>query len=278
MTPASSICLSQACIEAVQWWLQEARWQSGVPLKIPPPPSPPTIPPPPVLVVVYWRFPVGLGGPFTRSDSLGDLVTGGDPRAHQHAGNASSRTGSSYFPASVVGAESDPDKRQRGGCHLSPAFGLHGVSEVVSDGVWHHPVDRAAFCSVGDEVHPGEEEHSGWSTEWFLFPRMLEEICNLFGRPHLDLFNTHADTKLPIYESPIPDPVAWEQDALHQPWDNFFAFAFPPFTLLRQVLSLVLVFKGLSEVLVAPLWPQKELVHWLSISSCSGTPRNSMSL
>ena len=79
--------------------------------------------------------PCWAGGPSGRSDSLKSLVRGGDPEAHQHAGDAGSRTGCSCFPASVVGAECHPDERQHVGCRLSPASGQHSVSEAVSNGV-----------------------------------------------------------------------------------------------------------------------------------------------
>ena len=131
-------------------------------------------------------------------------------------------------------------------------------------------MDQAAFCSVGGEVHSGEEELSGQSTQ----PSRPGSSHGLVpfatgvrgdsqvGRLHLDLFATRVNTKLPLV-SPVPDPLTWKEGALHQPWDNLFAYAFPSFVLFRQVLSRVLASKGLSLVLVAPLWPQKEWFAYL---------------
>ena len=95
-------------------------------------------------------------------------------------------------------------------------------------------------------------------TEWSLLPWVFEGICNVFGRPHLDLFATRTNMKLLLYMSLVPDPLAWKQDALHMLWDHLFAYAFLPFALLHQVLSWVLASEGLSLVLITPLWPQKE--------------------
>ena len=67
-------------------------------------------------------------------------------------------------------------------------------------------------------------------TEWFLLPHVFNGICRAFGCPHLDLFATWANAKLPLYVLPVPDPLAWKQDALHLPW-NYLAYAFPPFAL-----------------------------------------------
>ena len=33
-------------------------------------------------------------------------------------------------------------------------------------------------------------------TEWSMLPRVFEEICRVFGRPHLNLFATWANVKL----------------------------------------------------------------------------------
>ena len=90
-------------------------------------------------------------------------------------------------------------------------------------------------------------------TEWSLLPRVFEEICRVFGRPHLDLFATRANAKLPLFIYPVPDSMPWKQDTFQHPWDHLSACAFPPFVLLRQVLLRALLSTGLSLILVAPL-------------------------
>ena len=89
-------------------------------------------------------------------------------------------------------------------------------------------------------------------TEWSLLPLVFKGICNIFSSPHISLFATWANTKLPLYVSPVIDPLAWKQDALHLPCDHLLAYAFPLFALLSQVLSRVPESEGLSLVLVAP--------------------------
>ena len=95
-------------------------------------------------------------------------------------------------------------------------------------------------------------------TEWSLLPRVFDGNCRVFGRPHLGMFATQANNKLPLYVSLVPDPLAWKQDALHLPWNHLMAYAFPPFALLHQVISQVMESEGLRSLVVAPLWPQKE--------------------
>ena len=75
------------------------------------------------------------------------------------------------------------------------------------------------------------------TTEWSLLPQVSEGVCSIFGRPHLNLFATQANMKLQLYMSPVPDPLAWKQNAVQHPQGNPYACAFPPFALLRQVFS-----------------------------------------
>ena len=51
----------------------------------------------------------------------------------------------------------------------------------------------------------------------------------MFSHPHISLFATRTDTKLPLCVSPVPDPMTWKQDAFQHPWDNFITYAFSPF-------------------------------------------------
>ena len=53
------------------------------------------------------------------------------------------------------------------------------------------------------------------STEWSLHPQVFKQICQRWFTPHVDLFTTHPNHKLPLYVSPIPDPKAWDIDALN---------------------------------------------------------------
>ena len=67
------------------------------------------------------------------------------------------------------------------------------------------------------------------STEWCLHPQVFKQICQKWFTPHVDLFATHLNHKLPLYVSPVPDPKAWDIDALNINWTNLTAYA----TLLR---------------------------------------------
>ena len=75
------------------------------------------------------------------------------------------------------------------------------------------------------------------STEWSLHPQVFKQICQKWFTPHVDLFATHLNHKLPLYVSPVPDPKAWDIDALSRNWTSLTAFAYPPTALLHRVIQ-----------------------------------------
>ena len=53
------------------------------------------------------------------------------------------------------------------------------------------------------------------STEWSLHPQVFKQICQKWFTPHVDLFATHLNHKLPLYISPVPDPKVHKLDGSH---------------------------------------------------------------
>ena len=82
------------------------------------------------------------------------------------------------------------------------------------------------------------------STEWSLHPQVFKQICHKWFNPHLDLFATHLNHKLPLYVSPIPDQRAWDIDALNINWT---ALLHRVIRKIRQCHCLI--------ILIAPGWP-----------------------
>ena len=75
------------------------------------------------------------------------------------------------------------------------------------------------------------------STEWSLHPQVFKQICQKRFTPHVDLFATHLNHKLPLYVSPVPDPKAWDTDVLNINWTGLTAYAYPPTALLHRVIQ-----------------------------------------
>ena len=92
------------------------------------------------------------------------------------------------------------------------------------------------------------------STEWSLHPQVFKQICQRWFTPHVDLFATHLNHKLPLYVSPVPDPNAWDIDALNINWTGLTAYAYPPTALLHRVIQKIRQCYCLI-IVIAPGWP-----------------------
>ena len=92
-------------------------------------------------------------------------------------------------------------------------------------------------------------------SEWTLCFPVFREILRRWPAT-IDLFATSMNARLPVFFSPIADPMSAGTDAMAQSWDGLQAYAFPPFGLLPCVLAKVRQSRGLELTLVAPFWPQ----------------------
>ena len=75
------------------------------------------------------------------------------------------------------------------------------------------------------------------STEWSLHPQVFKQICHKWFTPHVDLFTTCLNHKVPLYVSPVPDQSAWDIDALNINLSGLTAYAYPPMALLHRVIQ-----------------------------------------
>ena len=80
-------------------------------------------------------------------------------------------------------------------------------------------------------------------------------ICKIFSHSHIDLFVRGANTKFPLYVSPVLDPMAWVPFNI---LGTITRLHLSPFTLLCLILSRVELLTRLSSFLFAPFWPQKK--------------------
>ena len=61
--------------------------------------------------------------------------------------------------------------------------------------------------------------------------------CHKWFTPHVDLFATCLNHKVPLYMSTVPDQNVWDIDALNINWSGLTAFAYPPTALLHRVIK-----------------------------------------
>ena len=74
-----------------------------------------------------------------------------------------------------------------------------------------------------------------------------------WGRPHIDLFTTRDNCKLPTFVSPFPDKMAWAMEAMSILWKGMWAYAFP---LVPKVLSKIRK-EPVQIILLVPWWPKR---------------------
>ena len=74
------------------------------------------------------------------------------------------------------------------------------------------------------------------------------------GPSRVDLFATRFNHRLPKFVSPVPDQSAWAVDALSLSWENLDAYAFPPISLLTQVVSKLMDQGCCRIILIVPGW------------------------
>ena len=75
------------------------------------------------------------------------------------------------------------------------------------------------------------------ATKWTLHHEVVQKIFALTDRPHIDLFASAKNARLPVNCTRYPHPQAWATDALQIDWNNMFAYAFPPISLLPKVIN-----------------------------------------
>ena len=92
-------------------------------------------------------------------------------------------------------------------------------------------------------------------TEWSLSQQVFNQLCSKWAPPLVDLFVTRFNHKLPSFVSMVPDQAAWAVDAPSLSWEQLTAYAFPPVSLLPQVVSKLRDQGCHRMILIAPGWP-----------------------
>ena len=204
----------------------------------------------------------GLGGSYGQSHGLRLLVHNIQETTHQCVRNEGSLISSAGFCSSYQGSfgvagngqhHCGSLNKQTGGTHSRTLCNL--------------AVEAAEWCAR-NKVHlkarylPGRlnaladclsRKGAVVQTEWSLNQRVAYQIFHVWGSPHIDLFATHLNRKLPLFVSPVLEPEAYATDALSLSWVGMWAYVFPPFPLILTCLRKIQIEECLV-CLVAPLW------------------------
>ena len=94
-------------------------------------------------------------------------------------------------------------------------------------------------------------------TEWTLHQSVVDSLFITWDKPNVDLFATRMNNRLPVFVSPMADPLALDVDAMSISWKGMYAYAFPPFVMLGRVLEKVPRDHPCEMILIAPKWPNQ---------------------
>ena len=92
------------------------------------------------------------------------------------------------------------------------------------------------------------------SKEWKLDTAVYVQLTSQFGTPEVDMFASRLNYQMMPYVSWHPDPRAWAIDAFALDWRNMFFYAFPPFSVIPQILQKLDAAQA-QTILIVPNWP-----------------------
>ena len=170
-------------------------------------------------------------------------------------------------PSKLQGLVPEPNSASRNGQlnsgSLHKQTRRNSLSRDVCSPVEDHDLVPSLSYNIESQTHSRVSECDGrpsvqvepvQSTEWSLHPQVFKQICQKWFTPHVDLFATHLNHKLPLYVSPVPDPNAWDIDALNINWTGLTAYAYPPTALIHRVIQKIRQCYCLI-IVKAPGWP-----------------------
>ena len=94
-------------------------------------------------------------------------------------------------------------------------------------------------------------------TEWTLHNVVTRAIFQRWPTPHVDLFASEKNHKLPVFFSIRPSPSSSGVNVLTQNWECLYGYAYPPTALIPRVLRKLRLQPTAQILLVAPFWPNQ---------------------
>lgn len=132
----------------------------------------------------------------------------------------------------------------------------------ISKRIWHWCEKRnilisAAYISSSNNFEADVESRKlEVETEWELSDFAYKEITSQLGVPDIDLFASRNNKKCELYVSWFRDPGALNSDAFTISWEEYFFYAFPPFSIILRVLRKIQNSKC-RGIVVVPYWPSQ---------------------
>ena len=138
----------------------------------------------------------------------------------------------------VQGPVSKPNSvgcyRQLNSSSLHKQTRRNPVGGDVRSPVEDHELVPSLPDNIKSQTHSRVSECDGRPS---LHPQVFKQIWLKWFTPHVDLFATRLNHKVPLYVSPVSDQNAWDIDALNINWSGLTAYAYLPTVLLHRVIQ-----------------------------------------
>ena len=173
------------------------------------------------------------------------MVRPGKKATHKHPRVEGGLPGPSIFQGPVPEPNSTSCNGQLNSGSLHKQTRRNSVSKDVRSPVEDHDMVSSLSHNIKSHI-PGclnvladllSRSNQVQTKKWSLHPQVFKQICQKWFTPHVDLFATHLNHKLPLYVSPVPDPKAWDIDALNINWTSLTAYAYPLMAFLHRVVQ-----------------------------------------
>ena len=185
--------------------------------------------------------------------------------AHQRSGASGCPPGPAALPAPCPGPAGNGYDRQHysrrsaaqsGGMLSRPLYSHTGQLLPWADS---HNISLVP-CHIPGDLNVIADRLSGrhqvLNSEWTLSLLVLHQVWRLWGQPHVDMFATADNARLPMFVSPLSDPWVWRIDALSFTWMGLWIYLLPLFPLLPEVLGCISL-THCQAILTAPAWPSQ---------------------
>ena len=107
---------------------------------------------------------------------------------------------------------------------------------------------------LADALSRGKHNHP---TEWSLNRTVVQLIFEHWPTPHVDLFASEKNHKLPVFFSVRPSQMLSGVNALMQNWECLYGYEYLPTNLILRVLRKLRLQWSARILLVAPYWPSQ---------------------
>ena len=126
---------------------------------------------------------------------------------------------------------------------------LMELSKEIWKYLLHHGITITAeyLPSSTDVEADWQSINSKDHSEWKLLPQVFQRICQIKGKPEMDLFASR------LFHG-TPNPYSQRTNAMQQIWSNQYLNAFPPFLMIKKVLRKIVQHQVKQVLIVAPTW------------------------